>query len=66
MTLDLLNAFTWYLVVAFVTGTVLRARNYWAVVRMIYNSADRWPKLRALVMTHRTIFLQGQRSCRSP
>src|SRR4051794_27264746 len=58
MTLDLINAFSYYLVLAFVTGTVLRARTYRAMVGMIYNSAERWPKLRALAMTHRAIFLR--------
>ena len=58
MTLNLIDAFSYYLVLAFVTGTVLRARNYRAMVGMVYNSADRWPKLRALVATHRAIFLR--------
>src|SRR4051794_9329553 len=58
MTLDLIDAFSCYLVLAFVTGTILRARTYRAMVGMIYHSADRWPKLRALVMTHRAIFLR--------
>lgn len=58
MTVNLLDAFSLYLVLAFVTGTVLRARNYRAMVGLVYNSADRWPKLRALVATHRAIFLR--------
>ena len=58
MTLNLIGAFSLYLVLAFVTGTVLRARNYRAMVGMVYNSADRWPKLRALVAAHRAIFLR--------
>jgi hypothetical protein len=58
MTLDLIDAFTLYLVLAFVTGTVLRARNYLALVGLVYRSAARWPKLRALVKTHRAIFLR--------
>ena len=58
MTINLIDAFSLYLVLAFVTGTVLRARNYRAMVGLIYNSADRWPKLRALVATHRAIFLR--------
>src|SRR3954468_15026428 len=56
MTLNLIDAFTYYLVLTFVTGTILRARNYRAMVGMVYGSADRWPKLRALVKTHRAIF----------
>lgn len=58
MTLNLIDAFSLYLVLAFVTGTVLRARNYRALVGLVYHSADRWPKLRALVKTHRAIFLR--------
>src|SRR5947209_18082703 len=58
MTLNLIDAFSYYLVVAFVSGTVLRTRNYLAMVGLVYNSADRWPKLRALVQTHRAIFLR--------
>src|SRR5918998_1702301 len=58
MTINLIDAFSLYLVLAFVTGTVLRARNYRAMVGLVYNSADRWPKLRALVATHRAIFLR--------
>src|SRR5436190_6875667 len=58
MTLNLIDAFSYYLVLAFITGTVLRARNYRAMVGLVYRSADRWPKLRALVTTHRAIFLR--------
>src|SRR5437764_2435129 len=58
MTLNLIDAFSLYLVLAFVAGTVLRARNYRALVGLVYRSADRWPKLRALVATHRAIFLR--------
>ena len=58
MTLNLIDAFNYYLVLAFVTGSILRARNYRAMVGLIYHSADRWPKLRALVKTHRGIFLR--------
>src|SRR5688500_8507266 len=58
MTVNLIDAVSLYLVLAFVTGTALRARNYRAVVGLVYNSADRWPKLRALAATHRAIFLR--------
>src|SRR4051812_25643774 len=56
MTISLIDAFSLYL--AFVNGTVLRARNYRALVGLVYTSADRWPKLRALVALHRAIFLR--------
>src|SRR5215213_10252082 len=58
MTINLIDAFSYYLVLTFVTGTILRARNYRAMVGIEYNSADRWPKLRALVAAHRAIFLR--------
>src|SRR5688572_29295506 len=58
MTRDLIDAFSVYLVLAFVTGTILRGRNYLALLGLVYRSAGRWPKLRALVNTHRAIFLR--------
>lgn len=58
MTLDLIGAFNWYLALAFVVGTALRTRNSLALLAMVYRSAGRWPKLRALVATHRAIFLR--------
>lgn len=58
MTLNLIAAFSYYLVLAFVTGTILRTRNYPALVGLVSNSADRWPKSRALVKTHRAIFVR--------
>jgi hypothetical protein len=58
VTINLIDAFSYYLVLTFITGTILRARNYRAMVGMVYNAADRWPKLRALVATHRAIFLR--------
>ena len=48
---NLIDAFNYYLVLAFAVGTVLRARNYRAIVGLVYRSAARWPKLRALVAT---------------
>jgi hypothetical protein len=58
MTLNLINAFSYYLVLVFVTGTVLRARNLRAMLGMVYRSGDRWPKLRSLISTHWAIFLR--------
>jgi hypothetical protein len=58
VTVNLIHVFGYYLVLTFVTGAILRARNYRAMVGLVYNSADRWPKLRALVATHRAIFLR--------
>lgn len=55
---NLIVAFNYYLVLAFVVGTALRGRNYLAMVGLVAGSAERWPKLRALVATHRGIFLR--------
>jgi len=58
MTLNLINAFSYYLVLVFVIGTILRARNIRAMLGMVYRSGDRWPKLRALVSSHWAIFVR--------
>ena len=42
MTLNLIDAFSYYLVLAFVTGTILRASNR-AMAGLVYSSSDRWP-----------------------
>jgi hypothetical protein len=55
---NLIDAFNYYLVLAFAVGTVLRARNYAAILGLIYRSSARWPKLLALAKTHRAIFLR--------
>ncbi len=56
--LNLINAFNYYLALVFVVGAVLRARNYRAMIGLIYHSSDRWPKLRVLAKSHRGIFLR--------
>src|SRR5258708_7891969 len=58
MTLNLLDVFSYYLLLSFLLGTVLRARNYRAILGLVYGSSDRLPKLRALVKSHRAIFLR--------
>lgn len=55
---NLIDALNYYLVLAFLAGTVLRGRNYRALVGMVYQSAGRWPKLRALAGSHRGVFLR--------
>lgn len=55
---NLIDAFNYYLVLAFVVGTILRARNYGKILGLIYRSSARWPKLLALAKTHRSIFLR--------
>jgi hypothetical protein len=55
---NLIVAFNYYLVLALVVGTAVRARNYLAMIGLVVQSADRWPKLRTLAATHRGIFLR--------
>ena len=40
---NLIDAFNYYLVLAFAVSTVLRARNYRAILGVIYRSSARWP-----------------------
>ena len=56
--INLIGALNWYLLLTFLVGTALRVRSYRAIVGMVYRSSERWPKLRALVGTHRAIFLR--------
>lgn len=56
--LNLIDALNYYLVAAFLVGTILRIRNYRAMLGLVYRSAGRWPKLRVLVQSHRAIFLR--------
>jgi hypothetical protein len=56
--INLIDALNYYLVLTFLVGTVLRARNYRAIIGMVYRFSNRWPKLRELVGTHRAIFLR--------
>ena len=55
---NLIGLFNYYLILVFVVGTALRARNYRAMIGLIYSYSDRWPKLRILAKTHRGIFLR--------
>ncbi|MDB5313423.1 MAG: hypothetical protein JWO38_7625 [Gemmataceae bacterium] len=56
--LNLIEVFSYYLALVFVVGTALRARNYRAMIGLIYQSSDRWPKLRVLAKSHRGLFLR--------
>jgi hypothetical protein len=58
MNLDLIDGFGYYLILTFAVGTVLRARNYRAMMGIVYTSGERWPKLRAVIASHRSIFLR--------
>jgi len=55
--LNLLDAFNYYLILAFVVGTGLRFRTYQAIVGLVFACPSRWPKLLELVKKHRTILL---------
>jgi hypothetical protein len=56
-TLNLINVFNYYLILAFLVSTAIRLRSYWAILGLIVASRTRWPKLMELVQKHRTILL---------
>jgi hypothetical protein len=55
--LDLIRLFEFYLTLAFVASTVMRYRQYEAVVRLVRDVPERWPRLLKLVREHHGIFL---------
>ncbi len=55
--INLLMAFNYYLVLAFVVSTGIRVRMYLAMVGLVYASSSRWPKLLELVKKHKTLLL---------
>jgi hypothetical protein len=57
-TLNLIDVFTYYLILAFVVGTVVRIRNYRAILGVIFTFSDRWPKLLVLAKRHRIVFVR--------
>jgi hypothetical protein len=56
-TLNLIDVFNYYLILAFFVSTGIRIRMYRAIVGLVIASPSRWPKLLELVKQHRTIFL---------
>src|SRR6266481_3210229 len=56
-TLNLIEVFNYYLILAFFVSTGIRIRMYRAIVGLVFASPSRWPKLLELVKKHRTIFL---------
>ena len=56
-TLNLIDVFNYYLLLAFLVSTGMRIRSYRAILGLVFASPSRWPKLLALVKKHRTIFL---------
>jgi hypothetical protein len=55
--LNLIHLFDFYLALAFLVGTVVRIRQYEAVVRLVRAVPGRWPRLFELVKQHHTLFL---------
>jgi hypothetical protein len=56
-TLNLIDVFNYYLILAFFVSTGIRIRMYRAIVGLVVASPSRWPKLLEVVKQHRTIFL---------
>src|SRR5262245_5372274 len=56
--LNLISLFSVYITLAFVVSTILRWRNYRAMLRVILSFQERWPKLLRLVKEHREVFWQ--------
>ena len=57
-TLNLIDVFNYYLMLAVVVGTVIRIRNYRAILGVIFTFSHRWPKLLVLAKQHRIVFLR--------
>lgn len=57
MQLNLIGVFEFYLLGTFILSTVMRYRQYRAVVGFIMAAKNRWPKLVQLASQHRTVFL---------
>jgi hypothetical protein len=55
--LDLIRFFEFYLALAFVASTAMRFRQYEAVVRLVRDVPERWPRLLKLVREHHGIFM---------
>jgi hypothetical protein len=55
--LSLIHVFDFYLVFMFAAGTIRRIDQYLNLARLVVRLPGRWPRLLALVATHRTLFL---------
>ena len=55
---NLIDAFSYYLILSFAVGTALRVRNYRAILGLVYRFAGRWPRLLELTKKYRSIFLR--------
>jgi hypothetical protein len=56
-TLNLIDGFNYYLILAFLVSTGIRIGTYQSIVGLVFACPSRWPKLLELVKKHRTIFL---------
>jgi len=54
---DLLRLFSFYLAATFVASTLMRVRQYSAVIGLVRTFGTRWPRLLKLVTAHRSILL---------
>lgn len=57
-TMNLIDIFSCYLVLALVVGTIIRIRNYLSIVGIVFAFSNRWPKLLVLAKQHRIVFLR--------
>jgi hypothetical protein len=55
--LNLIHFFDFYLAVALLLSTVMRLRQYEAIIRLVRAVPDRWPRLLGLVKAHHGLFL---------
>src|SRR5262245_33551050 len=55
--LNLIEVFDIYLVLAFITGTVMRVKQYRLYLGFLFAFPNRWPKLLRLAREHRSVFL---------
>lgn len=55
--LKLIRLFDFYLVLAFIAGTVLRIRQYYTILQLVRTFHGRWPHLFQLLKQHRTLLL---------
>ncbi|MEZ6139068.1 MAG: hypothetical protein R3B84_00720 [Zavarzinella sp.] len=56
--INLIELFNSYLMLAFVIGIIIRLRNYRAILGLIFTFSTRWPKLLLLAKSHRIVFFR--------
>jgi len=55
--LNLIHCLNWYLLLIFVASTILRTRQYQALLGLVWLFPGRWPLLLELIKKHRSILL---------